>query len=48
LGVKVELVPGAGGVFDVLADGVLLFSKFRAGRFPEPAEIETLIKKIGS
>jgi selT/selW/selH-like putative selenoprotein len=32
-------MPGAGGQFDVLADGALLFSKKQVGRFPEDDEI---------
>jgi hypothetical protein len=35
----VKLVEGRGGVFDVVADGRLLFSKDRAHRFPETGEI---------
>jgi len=34
-----ELVEGSGGVFDVFADGSLVFSKHREGRFPNAAEI---------
>jgi selT/selW/selH-like putative selenoprotein len=32
-------VKGGDGVFDVVADGVLIFSKHREGRFPEASEI---------
>jgi hypothetical protein len=32
-------IPGAGGQFDVLADGELVFSKHEADRFPEEGEI---------
>jgi selenoprotein W-related protein len=39
LGAGVELIEGRGGVFDVVADGTLLFSKKKEGRFPEPDEI---------
>jgi len=39
LGVQPELIKGAGGVFDVVADGALIFSKHREGRFPDAAEI---------
>jgi predicted Rdx family selenoprotein len=35
------LIDGAGGIFDVVADGTLIFSKFAAGRFPEESEILT-------
>jgi predicted Rdx family selenoprotein len=34
-----EIVEGANGQFDVLADGNLIFSKEREGRFPEVDEI---------
>jgi len=36
---KPALVRGENGVFDVRADGVSLFSKKKAGRFPTEAEI---------
>lgn len=34
-----ELVEGSNGVFDVVADGKLIFSKHQTGRFPEAEEI---------
>jgi len=37
-------VIGKPGQFDVEADGVLLFSKHKAGRFPEPFEVIERIK----
>jgi selT/selW/selH-like putative selenoprotein len=39
LGVKAKLVPGRNGIFDVIADGKVVFSKFEAGRFPKVEEI---------
>lgn len=33
------LVEGRGGVFDVAADGKVIFSKRATGRFPMPEEI---------
>jgi selT/selW/selH-like putative selenoprotein len=33
------VIPGGKGQFDVLVDGELVFSKYAAGRFPEPDEI---------
>ena len=33
------LVKGADGVLDVDADGELVYSKYRDGRWPDPAEI---------
>jgi selenoprotein W-related protein len=38
-GVEAELVPGSNGVFDVVVDGKLIYSKHRTGRFPDPDEI---------
>lgn len=34
-GVEVELAEGARGSFEVLKDGVPVFSKLRLGRFPD-------------
>ena len=34
-----ELIKGGKGVFDVKADGALIFSKHEAGRFPEHDEV---------
>jgi selT/selW/selH-like putative selenoprotein len=34
---------GSKGQFDVLADGQLVFSKQEQGRFPDAAEIRSLI-----
>lgn len=39
LGVDAKLTKGSGGVFDVVVDGKLVFSKNEAGRFPDPGEI---------
>ena len=33
------MIEGAKSQFDVFADGNLVYSKQREGRFPEPAEI---------
>ena len=38
-GLAIELVEGDRGIFEVRADGRLLFSKKDAGRFPNPAEV---------
>ncbi len=35
---------GDNGVFDVVADGKLVFSKHRDGRFPDAAEIVRVLK----
>lgn len=36
---KVTLIEGSGGVFEVKKDGELIFSKKQLGRFPEHEEI---------
>ncbi|MBP7798527.1 MAG: SelT/SelW/SelH family protein [Thermoanaerobaculaceae bacterium] len=38
-GAEVTTVKGSGGVFDVVVDGVEVFSKHVSGRFPEPGEV---------
>ncbi len=38
-GITPELIPSDGGVFEVVADGQLIFSKKKLNRFPEEAEI---------
>ena len=37
------MVEGAQSQFDVIADGELVFSKQREGRFPEEAEVLELL-----
>jgi len=37
------LIPGSGGIFDVVVDGRLVFSKGKTGRFPEEREVLGLI-----
>jgi selT/selW/selH-like putative selenoprotein len=46
LGVDPELVRGERGVFDVMIDGKLIFSKHSAGRFPEEPEIVQAIRSL--
>jgi selT/selW/selH-like putative selenoprotein len=38
-GIEAKLVRGGGGVFEVTANGQLIFSKKATGRFPEAKEI---------
>jgi len=42
--VRARLVPGDKGIFDVAADGQLVFSKYRAGRFPAPGEVVAALR----
>ena len=42
--VEATLIPGSNGIFDVVVDEELVFSKFEAGRFPDPGEIVGILK----
>lgn len=42
-GIKTRLIKSAGGVFEVVKDGELIFSKKATGRFPENQEVFTKI-----
>ena len=44
-GVDAEIIRGKGGVYDVVVDGKLVFSKHATGRFPEDGEVLKLLKK---
>ena len=44
-GVQPKLVEGVRGVFDIVADGDLIFSKDRLGRFPDSGEIVRALSK---
>ena len=41
---ELVLVPGSGGVFEVRAEGDLLWSRAERGRFPDPAELKQLVR----
>lgn len=41
---EVALVPGEGGIFEVYLDEELLFSRAKAGRFPESKELKQLVR----
>ena len=43
-GAEVELVKSSGGVFEVVADECLVFSKKALGRFPDPGELRRLVQ----
>jgi predicted Rdx family selenoprotein len=42
---RLTLIPSGKGVFDVLRDGTVVFSKKQLGRKPEPGEIFKLITR---
>jgi selT/selW/selH-like putative selenoprotein len=44
-GLEPELVKGGTGMFDVAADGKLVFSKHREARFPSAEEIIQSLRK---
>jgi selenoprotein W-related protein len=44
---EVELLASSGGVFEVVADGRLVFSKKQLGRFPEEGEVARLLQTMG-
>ena len=41
---ELALKPGTGGVFEVRADGELVWSRAREGRFPEIAELKQRVR----
>lgn len=41
---RIELVEGGRGIFDVRAHDKLVFSKHQARRFPQPGEVEALVQ----
>ena len=43
-GAEVELVASSGGVFEVVTDGNLVFSKQSLNRFPADGEVANLLK----
>ena len=47
-GIKnLALIPGGGGVFDVVVDGKLIHSKKQVGSFPDEAELVKGLVKMG-
>jgi len=47
LGVKARLVRGVAGIFDVIADDLVVFSKSAEQRFPQDVEIIEALRKLG-
>ena len=41
---ELALVPGTGGVFEVSANGALVWSRAQEGRFPELAELKQRVR----
>ena len=42
---RLELIPSGGGVYEVIKNGKLIFSKKKEERFPELDEIKQLLDK---
>ena len=45
-GINVQLIPGHGGVFEVVLDKKQIYSKSDTDRFPDAGEITGIIKNI--
>ena len=45
--VEADLKPGHGGIFDVEVDGKRIYSKGETHRFPNPGEVDDLLKELG-
>jgi len=43
--VNIELISSGGGVFEIILDNNLIFSKKALERFPEEGEVEKLIRE---
>jgi selenoprotein W-related protein len=43
-GVQTELIKGKNGIFDVVVDGNLIYSKHEIGRFPQNDEILKMLR----
>jgi selenoprotein W-related protein len=43
---ELALRPGTGGVFDVFANGKLIWSRKAAGRFPEITELKRRVRDV--
>ena len=44
-GVETELFAEGKGIFDVVVDGDIIYSKYKTGRFPEPDEVTTILNQ---
>jgi selT/selW/selH-like putative selenoprotein len=46
VGIETEFIKSGGGVFEVVADGKLIFSKKKEYRFPEDQEIIEKLRNL--
>lgn len=47
MGITPELIEGSGGIFDVHADGELVFSKFKEGGHADAEDVIGRLEKLG-
>ena len=47
-GIEAELIRGGRGAFEVLADGQLIYSKYKTGRHATHDEILAAVREIGA
>jgi len=43
---QLSLRPGSGGIFEVIANGEIIWSRKDAGRFPEITELKQLVRDV--
>ena len=48
LDLEAELIEGTNGIFDVMTDGKMVFSKHVEQRFPEPQEIIDALRSMSA
>jgi selenoprotein W-related protein len=46
--IEPELIEGRNGIFDVVADGTIVFSKHETDRFPDHAEVIDSLQDRGA
>jgi selenoprotein W-related protein len=46
IGAVPDLIKGSGGIFDVVVDDKLIYSKHQTGRFPDAFEVINQIKPV--
>lgn len=43
---ELSLLPGTGGIFEVIANGSLVWSRKEKGRFPEITELKQVVRDV--
>ena len=46
IGIDAQLIPGSGGIYDIVVDSNTIYSKSKTKRFPDNDDIIKLINKI--